>query len=61
MPETDAARGGRRHCYQFATKPGPESDKSYVLEPTCAMGDTGHSANQADAAEFEGWALDVGA
>ncbi len=25
------------------------------------MGDTGHSANRADAPEFEGWALDVGA
>jgi hypothetical protein len=25
------------------------------------VGDTGHSANRADGAEFEGWALDVGA
>jgi hypothetical protein len=23
------------------------------------MGDTGHSANRADSAEFEGWALDL--
>jgi hypothetical protein len=26
-----------------------------------AMGDTGHSANRADGAEFTGWALDIGA
>jgi hypothetical protein len=30
------------------------------FDPT-QRGDTGHSANRADGAEFEGWALDVGA
>jgi hypothetical protein len=32
-----------------------------LLQLIPSMGDPGHSANRLDAAEFDGWALDVGA